>query len=158
MIIEQHEQFKRAIELMENTHHSVFLTGKAGTGKSTLLSHFMNHTKKNVAVLAPTGVAALNVQGETIHSFFGFMPNMTVDKAKKKGAKATKNELYTGVTTNLNGRLQRHNIGRGSVYVWSKGGASLVYVEQHATKGLALRREHEIKSWRREKKLALIRK
>ncbi len=99
MIIEQHEQFKRAIELMENTHHSVFLTGKAGTGKSTLLSHFMNHTKKNVAVLAPTGVAALNVQGETIHSFFGFMPNMTVDKAKKKGAKATKNELYTGVTT-----------------------------------------------------------
>ena len=66
--------------------------------------------------------------------------------------------LYTGVTTNLNGRLQRHNIGRGSVYVWSKGGASLVYMEQHATKGLALRREHEIKSWRREKKLALIQK
>ena len=99
MIIEQHEQFKRAITLMENTHHSVFLTGKAGTGKSTLLSHFMKQTGKNVVVLAPTGVAALNVQGETIHSFFGFMPNMTVDKAKKKGAKATKNELYTSVTT-----------------------------------------------------------
>ncbi len=99
MIIEQHEQFKRAMELMEVTHNNVFLTGKAGTGKSTLLSHFMKHTKKNVVVLAPTGVAALNVQGETIHSFFGFMPNMTVDKAKKKGAKATKNELYQELTT-----------------------------------------------------------
>lgn len=99
MVIEQHEQFTRAIDLMENTHRSVFLTGKAGTGKSTLLSYFMKHTKKNVVVLAPTGVAALNVQGETIHSFFGFMPNMSVDKAKKKGAKATKNELYTLLTT-----------------------------------------------------------
>lgn len=99
MIIEQHEQFSRAMKLMEETHSNVFLTGKAGTGKSTLLSYFMKNTKKNVVVLAPTGVAALNVQGETIHSFFGFMPNMSIDKAKKKGAKATKNELYTGVTT-----------------------------------------------------------
>ncbi len=97
--IEQHEQFKRAITLMEQTHQSVFLTGKAGTGKSTLLSYFMKHTKKNVVVLAPTGVAALNVQGETIHSFFKFMPNMSIEKAKKKGAKETKNELYTLLTT-----------------------------------------------------------
>ena len=64
--------------------------------------------------------------------------------------------LYAGVTTNPDERVKRHNAGRGSIYVRSKGGASLVYVEQHATKGLALRREYEIKSWRREKKLALI--
>ncbi len=99
MVIEQHEQFKEAMRLMEETHNNVFLTGKAGTGKSTLLSYFMKHTGKNVVVLAPTGVAAINVGGETIHSFFKFMPNMTVDKAKKKGAKETKNELYTLVTT-----------------------------------------------------------
>lgn len=84
---------------MEEAHNNVFLTGKAGTGKSTLLTYFMEHTKKKVVVLAPTGVAALNVQGETIHSFFGFMPNMTVEKAKKKGAKSTKNDLYRELTT-----------------------------------------------------------
>lgn len=99
MIIEQHEQFTKAMHLMEETHHSVFLTGKAGTGKSTLLTHFMERTAKKVVVLAPTGVAALNVQGETIHSFFGFIPGITIDKAKKKGAKATKREMYLSLTT-----------------------------------------------------------
>ncbi len=66
--------------------------------------------------------------------------------------------LYTGVTTNPRKRLQRHNVGRGSAYVRSKGMASLVYVERQATQTTALRREHEIKSWRRTQKLALIRR
>ena len=68
---------------MENTNHHVFITGKAGTGKSTLLDLFRGSTRKEVAVLAPTGVAALNVQGQTIHSFFGFKPDVTPDKVRR---------------------------------------------------------------------------
>lgn len=52
----------------------LFITGKAGTGKSMLLRHFRKHTALNIAVLAPTGIAALHVEGQTIHSFFGFPP------------------------------------------------------------------------------------
>jgi len=85
--IELNEQFKKAIDVMENTPYNVFITGKAGTGKSTLLSYFRDITKKKVVVLAPTGVAALNVRGETIHSFFGFKPDITQQKIKKLSAK-----------------------------------------------------------------------
>lgn len=60
-----------AINAMESSSDNFFVTGKAGTGKSVVLRHFVNTTKKNVAVLAPTGIAALNVKGATIHSFFG---------------------------------------------------------------------------------------
>ncbi|MCJ7487326.1 MAG: AAA family ATPase, partial [Candidatus Aminicenantes bacterium] len=59
---------------MEGTDRHVFITGKAGTGKSTLLELFRSQTPKRIAVLAPTGVAALNVRGQTVHSFFGFKP------------------------------------------------------------------------------------
>jgi ATP-dependent exoDNAse (exonuclease V) alpha subunit len=76
-------QGKEALRLMENTSESIFLTGRAGTGKSTLLRYFCDHTKKNVVVLAPTGVAAINAHGQTIHSFFGFKPNITLSKVKK---------------------------------------------------------------------------
>ncbi|MBC7363655.1 MAG: AAA family ATPase [Candidatus Aminicenantes bacterium] len=76
-------EFKKTLDLLENTDRSVFITGRAGTGKSTLLDYFRYNTKKNVVVLAPTGVAALNVQGQTIHSFFQFRPDITVDKVKK---------------------------------------------------------------------------
>lgn len=61
---------------MEHSTGHYFVTGKAGTGKSTLLNIFRKTTKKKVAVLAPTGIAALNVRGQTIHSFFGFPPKM----------------------------------------------------------------------------------
>ena len=56
--------------LIQNTHHSVFLTGKAGTGKSTFLKYICENTLKNYVVLAPTGIAAVNVGGQTLHSFF----------------------------------------------------------------------------------------
>lgn len=56
---------------LENRHTSFFITGKAGTGKSVLLRFFVEHTKKKVVVLAPTGIAAIHVGGQTIHSFFG---------------------------------------------------------------------------------------
>lgn len=85
--IELNEQFKKALDIMENTGKNIFITGKAGTGKSTLLDYFRSATRKKIVVLAPTGVAALNVQGETIHSFFGFKPDITLQKVKKINGK-----------------------------------------------------------------------
>lgn len=74
--LQLNEDFKYALDALEKTGQSLFITGRAGTGKSTLLQLFRNTTRKKVAVLAPTGVAALNVQGQTIHSFFGFPPRI----------------------------------------------------------------------------------
>lgn len=67
--IEFTEHIASAYDLLENTRENIFLTGRAGTGKSTLLRYFIENTKKNVVVLAPTGVAAINIGGQTIHSF-----------------------------------------------------------------------------------------
>jgi DNA replication protein DnaC len=66
--IEQQNLF----DYIEQSENNIFVTGRAGTGKSTLLSYLVENTQKNVAVCAPTGVAALNVGGVTIHSLFGF--------------------------------------------------------------------------------------
>ena len=62
---------QNAYRMIANTNNSFFLTGKAGTGKSTFLRHICQEVKKRFVVLAPTGVAAMNVGGQTIHSFFG---------------------------------------------------------------------------------------
>ncbi|MFH1075017.1 MAG: AAA family ATPase [Candidatus Firestonebacteria bacterium] len=80
--IELNEGFVKAFSACEETSKHVFITGKAGTGKSTFLQYFKQNTKKKIAVVAPTGVAALNVNGETIHSFFGFLPDITLEKVK----------------------------------------------------------------------------
>jgi len=61
-----------AYHLMEFSNEALFLTGRAGTGKSSLLNYFRKNTAKKYIVLAPTGLAALHVGGNTIHSFFGF--------------------------------------------------------------------------------------
>lgn len=66
-------------QFINQTHQNIFLTGKAGTGKTTLLRKIKETTHKNVAIVAPTGIAALNAGGVTIHSFFqlpfaGFIP------------------------------------------------------------------------------------
>jgi ATP-dependent DNA helicase PIF1 len=72
------------LRLLAQTRESVFLTGRAGTGKSTLLQYFRATTTKRLVVLAPTGVAAVNVQGQTLHSFFGFGPDITVEKVRQR--------------------------------------------------------------------------
>lgn len=85
MVTEQSEEFNKAFEILNDSADNLFITGKAGTGKSTFLEYFKKHTKKKIAVLAPTGVAALNIKGQTIHSFFKFKPRLlTSDHIKKK--------------------------------------------------------------------------
>lgn len=66
----ENPQFKNALNLLQFTQQSVFLTGKAGTGKSTFLKYICEITKKKHVVLAPTGIAAINAGGSTLHSFF----------------------------------------------------------------------------------------
>lgn len=62
---------QKAFELVANTNTSLFITGKAGTGKTTFIKGIQQLIKKNFLVLAPTGIAAMNVGGQTLHSFFG---------------------------------------------------------------------------------------
>lgn len=66
----QNKEFQDALNLIQYTRQSVFLTGKAGTGKSTFLRYICDNTKKKHVVLAPTGIAAINAGGSTLHSFF----------------------------------------------------------------------------------------
>ncbi len=64
------QEFQNALNLVKYTRQSIFLTGKAGTGKSTFLRYVCDNVKKKHVVLAPTGIAAINVGGSTLHSFF----------------------------------------------------------------------------------------
>jgi len=77
------EIFRIAAELTKYTSKNIFLTGKAGTGKTTFLRYIRENTRKNLAVVAPTGVAAINAGGVTMHSFFQlpFEPFIPVKKA-----------------------------------------------------------------------------
>jgi ATP-dependent DNA helicase PIF1 len=72
--IDLNDEFRRVLTLLKETTDPLFVTGKAGTGKSTLLRYFMHQTGRNVVLLAPTGVAAMNIGGETLHRFFRFAP------------------------------------------------------------------------------------
>ncbi len=63
---------QKAFDLIANTNTPLFITGKAGTGKSTFINTIQEKIDKNFLVLAPTGIAAINVGGQTMHSFFGF--------------------------------------------------------------------------------------
>ena len=75
------DEFDHALELLHGGH-DLFLTGKAGTGKSTLIRRFLSETRRPTLVAAPTGIAALNVGGYTIHRLFGFHPGSTVDHVR----------------------------------------------------------------------------
>lgn len=84
------KEFQDALNLIQYTRQSVFLTGKAGTGKSTFLRHICANTKKKYVVLAPTGIAAINAGGSTMHSFFKLPfypilpddPNMSLQRGR----------------------------------------------------------------------------
>lgn len=64
------QELQNALQIIQYTNRSLFLTGKAGTGKSTFLRYIAENTKKKHVVLAPTGIAAINAGGATLHSFF----------------------------------------------------------------------------------------
>ncbi|MBI2551605.1 AAA family ATPase [Candidatus Uhrbacteria bacterium] len=89
----------RAFEAMEKGGPFVFITGRAGTGKSTLLRRFRLETTRKCVFLAPTGVAALNIEGQTIHLFFGFSPGITVTGARKKARMMRAEPIYKKIDT-----------------------------------------------------------
>jgi DNA replication protein DnaC len=92
------EAFNDVFRLMEKTNNSMFITGKAGTGKSTLIEYFRKKTKKAAVCLAPTGVAALNIKGKTIHSLFKFPHSViTSDEVDKLKYKEKDKELFRKV-------------------------------------------------------------
>ncbi len=81
--MEQKQELRTAWDFVEHTGRSIFLTGKAGTGKTTFLKHVVEQSSKRCIVVAPTGVAAINAGGMTIHSFFQlpfspFVPNAQI--------------------------------------------------------------------------------
>lgn len=90
-----------AFDALERGTDHLFITGKAGTGKSTLLTTYRNKLRdlgQELVVLAPTGVAALNVDGQTIHSFFNLAPNATLDEAVAAAKRHRKKELFRGLS------------------------------------------------------------
>ena len=92
-------EFNNAAEFVRHTDKLVYLTGKAGTGKTTFLKYIKDTTNKNTVVLAPTGVAAINAGGVTIHSFFQipFGPFVPDDSRLRTTATGTENRetIYT---------------------------------------------------------------
>ena len=66
----KNKELQTVLKLVKHTNQSIFLTGKAGTGKSTFLRYICEQTTKKHIVLAPTGIAAINAGGSTLHSFF----------------------------------------------------------------------------------------
>ena len=98
-VVEINPAFARALERMESGERNLFVTGKAGTGKSTLLEYFRANTSRDPVLLAPTGVAALNVGGQTIHRFFGFGIDTTPEKVRASRSKPRHPELYRKLAT-----------------------------------------------------------
>lgn len=93
------DEFRHALDIIENTRRHLFITGKAGTGKSTLLDYCKENSKKNLVILAPTGVAALNVKGQTVHRFFGFPINISVEKITSKQFMPRAKRIYKNLET-----------------------------------------------------------
>jgi len=103
--------FKLASDLVNNTSRHIFLTGKAGTGKTTFLKYIKEHTKKPTVVIAPTGVAAINAGGVTMHSFFQlpfgpFIPGHARGFSNNSGdTVADKSSLFKNIRFNAEKRL-----------------------------------------------------
>jgi hypothetical protein len=94
---EQNEQFNAALDFVIKTNKLVYLTGKAGTGKTTFLKTILKRTAKHTVVLAPTGVAAINAGGQTIHSFFQIKPALYIpgDRRLRTNADPFENDKST---------------------------------------------------------------
>ena len=97
--VEINQEFQKALDLLENTTQHLFITGKAGTGKSTLLNYAYEHSSKRIVLLAPTGVAALNIKGQTIHRFFGFPINISATQITSGEFKPRAVRIYKHLET-----------------------------------------------------------
>ncbi len=98
-VLDHSPSFTQALAAIESGSGCLFITGKAGTGKSTLLSYFCQNATRRPVVLAPTGVAALNVKGQTIHSFFNFYIDVTPQKIRDGKSKPRQPKLYKKLKT-----------------------------------------------------------
>lgn len=87
------KEFNKAIDYILNTDKTIYLTGKAGTGKTTFLKYLKKVTHKRMVVLAPTGVAAINASGETIHSFFHIRPSVYIPEDPLRTVDGELNEI-----------------------------------------------------------------
>lgn len=97
--IEINPRFKQALELINDSSRHIFITGKAGAGKSTLLDYAFRNSSKNMVIVAPTGVAALNVRGQTIHRFFAFPVNITPEKIANHEVTPRAKRIYKQLQT-----------------------------------------------------------
>ncbi len=91
------KEFSDAFDRIEHSGHHFYITGNAGTGKSTLLHYFKENTKKKTVVVAPTGIAAINIGGSTLHSFFHF-PLHLITKADIRKIR-DKGKLFAALET-----------------------------------------------------------
>ena len=97
--IEINREFARALERIASGRGNLFITGKAGTGKSTLLEYYRANAADTPVILAPTGVAALNVGGETVHRFFNFGIGVTPEKVRGSRRRPRHPEVYKKLET-----------------------------------------------------------
>ena len=97
--VEVTEEFSRALRGLRDGGAPLLITGSAGTGKSTLLRYFCDSVQWDPVVLAPTGIAALNVGGQTIHRFFGFGIDVTPDSVARSGRAPRNPELFRNLRT-----------------------------------------------------------
>ncbi len=100
----------QVIRLVQQTNQNVFLTGKAGTGKTTLLRNICNNTWKRFAIVAPTGVAAINAGGSTIHSFFNLFPLTFLPYGEIPHTRSTRYETAWTLSRNLKLKSERIKI------------------------------------------------
>jgi hypothetical protein len=87
------EMFQLAIQLVNQSNRNIFLTGKAGTGKTTFLKYIRQNCPKQMAIVAPTGVAAINAGGVTIHSFFQLPLSPFIPEANGTGFSSSSQEI-----------------------------------------------------------------
>ena len=98
----ENKEWQQALQIIQFTRRSLFLTGKAGTGKSTFLRYIAKNTKKKYVILAPTGIAAINAGGQTLHSFFKLPFHPLLPNDTRYNARNIRKTLkYSGVTTKM---------------------------------------------------------
>ena len=101
------EKFQLAIQLVNQSNRNLFLTGKAGTGKTTFLKYIRQNCSKQMAIVAPTGVAAINAGGVTIHSFFQLPLSPFIPETKGTGFTSASPDVFN--KHSLNSRLRFNN-------------------------------------------------